>query len=101
MQLSAEQVRDIARLARIAVTDEEVEKFRTELSGILEYVEQLNEVDVEGVEPTSQVTGLENRWRTDEVNYEFTREQMLDSAIETAEDHLKVKQVLKSKKNTE
>lgn len=91
MQLSEDQVRHIAKLARIRLRDEEIQKFQTELSAILEYVEQLNEVDTTTVLPTSQVTGLENHLREDKVTYEFSRETMLKSAIETAEDHLKVK----------
>ena len=87
-------MRDIAALARLSFSDEEIAKLRTELSAILGYVDQLNEVNTDGVEPTSQVTGLENRWREDAANFEFTREQMLASAIETAEDHLKVRRVL-------
>lgn len=93
MQLTPEEVQKIARLARIKLTDAEVQKYQTELSAILDYVEQLNEVNTDDIDPTSQVTGLENRWREDTVNYEFTREDMLESALETAEDHLKVKAV--------
>ena len=95
MQLTSEEVKKIARLARIRLTDADVKKYQTELSAILNYVEQLNEVNTDDVEPTSQVTGLENRWRDDSVNYEFTRADMLESALETAEDHLKVKAVFK------
>lgn len=95
MKLSQDEVRSIATLARIALTDTEVEQLRGELSSILEYVEQLNAVPTDDVEPTSQVTGLENVWRDDEVTNQFTREQMLDSVIETAEDHLKIKAVFK------
>lgn len=93
MQLSEDDVKHIAKLARIAIKDDEITKYRIELSAIFEYVEQLNELDTEHVEPTSQVTGLENRWREDVVESNFTREEMLASAIETAEDHMKVKQV--------
>lgn len=96
MQLSEDQVRHIAKLARIRLRDDEIQKFQTELSAILNYVEQLNDVDTTNVVPTSQVTGLENRMRDDEVTYEFSRETMLKSAIETAEDHLKVKGIFSS-----
>ena len=97
MKLTREQVLQIANLARIAVTEDDIPKYQQELSAILEYVEQLNEVDVTNIEPTSQVTGLENQTRPDVVNYHFTREEMLASAIETAEDHVKVKAVFKEK----
>lgn len=55
----------MAELARIALSDAEVEKFQTQLSGILEYVGQLGEVNTDGVEPTAQVTGLTNVTRPD------------------------------------
>lgn len=95
MKLTRDQVLKIAQLARLALQPQEIERFQTELSAILNYVEQLNTVDTSQVEPTSQVTGLENRTRPDVVTYTFTREQMFASAIETAEGHVKVKTVLR------
>lgn len=91
--LSKEEVLKIAKLARLELSADEVEKYQHELSSILEFVEQLKQVDTTNVIPTYQVTGLENHTRTDEINYTFTRAQMLASAIDTAEDHLKVKGV--------
>ena len=67
MKLTKQQVQHVATLARIGLTDAEVTKFQTQLSGILDYVEQLNEVNTDGVEPTAQVTGLTNVTREDEV----------------------------------
>ncbi len=67
MSLTPEQVRHVAKLARLRLSEAEVEKFSTQLSSILDYVVILNEVDTEGVAPTSQVTGLENVTRKDEV----------------------------------
>ncbi|MBI4032288.1 Asp-tRNA(Asn)/Glu-tRNA(Gln) amidotransferase subunit GatC [Candidatus Berkelbacteria bacterium] len=55
----------LAQLARLALTDEEVERYQRELGAILGYVEQLQEVDVTNIEPTSQVTGLMNVLRDD------------------------------------
>ena len=95
--LSKEQVLKIADLARLALTDDEVERYQQELSAILEYVEQLNELDTDQVEPTTQVTGLLNVVRDDVVDYEFTRVEMFKSAISTAEDHLQVSSVFKKK----
>jgi aspartyl-tRNA(Asn)/glutamyl-tRNA(Gln) amidotransferase subunit C len=60
IMLTQEQVRRIAKLARLNLNDSEVLKFSTQLSGILDYVKMLEEVDTEGVEPTYQVTGLTN-----------------------------------------
>lgn len=95
--LSKEQVLKIADLARLALTDDEVERYQQELSAILEYVVQLNELDTDQVEPTTQVTGLLNVVRDDAVDYEFTRVEMFKSAISTAEDHLQVSSVFKKK----
>lgn len=67
MSLTPEQVRHVAKLARLRLSEAEVEKFTGQLSVILDYVAILNEVDTEGVEPTSQVTGLANVTRPDEV----------------------------------
>ena len=63
--LTADQVRHIAKLARLRLTDEEVEKFAPELSSILQYIDTLSKVNTENIEPTSQVTGLTNRLRED------------------------------------
>ena len=65
MKLSKEEVKHIALLARLGLSEEEMEKYTQQLSSILDYVEQLKEVDTEGVEPTAQVTGLENVLRSD------------------------------------
>lgn len=64
-KLTATQVRHIAKLARLELSDAEVEKFTTELTAILTYVEQLQEVDTKGIEPTAQVTGTKNVFRED------------------------------------
>ena len=53
MAISEEQVRHVARLARLALSDEEVERFRAQLSAILDAVGKVSELDLEGVEPTS------------------------------------------------
>jgi len=66
-KLSIKDVEHIAKLSKLKLNDIEKEKFANQLSGVIEYVEQLNEVNTEGVEPTSQSTGLENVFREDEV----------------------------------
>jgi len=65
-KISKETVKHIAKLARIKLSDKEVEKFSGQLSSVFEYMEILEEVDTEGVEETSQVTGLENVAEKDE-----------------------------------
>ena len=79
MALTKEEVLHIAKLARLELKAEEVEKFRTQLSEILEYVGQLSKVDTTGIEPIAQITGLQNVTREDRVEGcdQETRELML------------------------
>ncbi len=85
----------MARLARLTVTEEEVDKYRSELSEILKYVEQLQNADVEGLEPTSQVTGLKNVTREDEVtDYGVTPDDLLRIAPDKEGRHVKVKRMI-------
>jgi len=85
----------LARLARLTITDEEVEKYRAELSEILKYVEQLQNVDIEGLEPTSQVTGLKNVMAEDEIkDYGVTADDLLNVAPHKEGRHVKVKRMI-------
>ena len=65
-----------------------------ELGQIVEFVEQLSAVDVDGVEPTDQVTGLVDVWREDEVRPSMPREQLLANAPAQKDGYIKVKRVL-------
>jgi len=65
--LTRDQVLHIAKLARITLTAEEVDKMTSELTSILKYVDVLNEVDTASIEPTAQITGLTNTFREDVV----------------------------------
>ena len=67
MSIDHATVRRIARLARIKVSDDEVPRLANELNGILGWIEQLNEVDVSGVEPMTSVVAMKMKWRADEV----------------------------------
>ena len=68
MSVDLATVKRVARLARLAVTEEEAERMTGELNGILGFVEQLSEVDVEGVEPMTSVTPMQMKKRADVVN---------------------------------
>lgn len=85
----------IAGLARLGLNEQEKEKLAKDLVAILDFVEKLKEVDVEGVEPTAQATGLQNISRTDEVRKEDEqcRKQILANAPETKDNFIKVKAV--------
>ncbi len=67
MLLDKATVRRIARLARLEVADERLEPLAQELNNILGWIEQLNEVDTEGVAPMTSVAAMKLRWRDDEV----------------------------------
>lgn len=94
MSITKDEVEHIAHLARLGLTEEEKEKFAQQLSSILDYVEQLKEVDTEGVEPTAQVTGLENIFRSDEIeDSDEIRDKLLKQAPDIEDDLIKAKAV--------
>lgn len=86
MQVDETTVRRIARLARIKITDEEAKSLEGELSGILNWVEQLDEVDTDGVEPMTRVVAQELKMREDKV----TDGEIADAIVKNApmvDDH--------------
>jgi aspartyl-tRNA(Asn)/glutamyl-tRNA(Gln) amidotransferase subunit C len=94
-QLTRDDVLKLARLARLDLTDAEIEEFSKELTTILQYVEQLKNVDVEGLQPTSQVTGLKNVVRDDTVqDYGVSPEDLLKNVPHTQDGLIKVKRML-------
>ena len=96
-QLTADEVKSIAKLAQLKLTEEEVSKFQDQLSEVLNYVEVLNELDTEKVEPTSQVTGLENVTREDEVKSSLSLNETLSGASETEREMFATKAVFQNK----
>lgn len=94
-KLTREDVLKLARLSRLHLSDEEVDRFQKEITAILGYVEQLQSVDLKGVIPTSQVTGLQNVMRPDEVkDYGASPEDLLKNAPATQDGHFKVRRML-------
>jgi len=92
--LDQEQVHKVAHLARLALTPEEETQLSGELSQILEYVEQLNELDTEGVPPTTRAIELSNITREDLLTPDEFREALLDNAPDRDGDFFKVPQIL-------
>jgi aspartyl-tRNA(Asn)/glutamyl-tRNA(Gln) amidotransferase subunit C len=88
--IDREQVLHVARLARLKLADEEVERMASELSGILEHVEHINELDLGGVEPTSHVVAVENVLRPDEPRPSWPRDDVLESAPDPASGSFRV-----------
>lgn len=93
--LSRDDVLKLAKLARLALSDDEVAEFSAELTAILHYVEQLQAVDVSDLAPTAQVTGLTNVMRPDEArSYGYEPSELLKLAPATEDRQIKVKKVL-------
>ena len=77
MKLSKSQVENVAKLARLELTEAEIDQYTKELSAIMDYVESLNKLDVQGVEPTYHVVPLRNVLREDETRPSFKTEELL------------------------
>jgi len=84
------QVLHVAKLARLELSDEEVERMTEELSGILAHVDRISQMDLEGVEPTSHVVALENVLRADVPRPSLPREVALRSAPEPVDGAFRV-----------
>ncbi|HKB21254.1 MAG TPA: Asp-tRNA(Asn)/Glu-tRNA(Gln) amidotransferase subunit GatC [Methyloceanibacter sp.] len=86
MSVDRATVRRIARLARIAITDDEARRLEQELSGILDWVAQLNEIDTSAVEPMTRVAAMKIKMRKDEVTDGFCADDILKNAPKV-DDH--------------
>ena len=95
MKITLEEVRRIAHLAHLRFTDDELEALRGELDQILGYVDQLNELDVSGVEPAAGVTaGRLARWREDVRGDTLESQEVMNNAPDSGEGHFKVPRVI-------
>jgi len=94
MSVTNEQVRHIARLARIAMSDDELERLLPELNNILGWVEQLGEVDTDGVEPLTAVIDQKMRLREDIVNDGNIRDEVLANAPDAQHGFFAVPKVI-------
>lgn len=94
MKLSKSEVEHIAKLARLKLSDEDAATYSQQLSDILDYVEKMNAVDTTGVEETSQVTGLINIMRNDEIIDSGIDKELVDSAPDSGNGYVKVPKVL-------
>ncbi|GAB6100008.1 Asp-tRNA(Asn)/Glu-tRNA(Gln) amidotransferase subunit GatC [Halanaerocella petrolearia] len=94
MKLDKETVERVAHLARLELTEEEVEEFTEQLSDILGHAEKLNELDTEDVEPMAHVLPVNNVLRDDEVRESLDREEALANAPEKEQGMFKVPQIV-------
>lgn len=94
-QISTDDVKHLASLSAISLSDDELDSFRDDLERIISYIEQLGELDTAGVEPTYQVTGLENIYREDEVAADgISAEVFVDASHQPINNQFKVPKVL-------
>ena len=94
MALSTDEVRHVARLARIALSEEEVVRMQAQLSSILDHFEVLSEIDTDEVPPTAQSFELTNVERADEAGDTVSREAALESAPRREDGYFRVRAVL-------
>lgn len=94
-KLSRDDVLKLAKLARLSLEESEIKEFEAQINEILRYIEQLQKVDVSGLKPTSQVTGLTNVMRQDEVaDYSLTPEDLLRGVPHKQDGLIKVKRMI-------
>lgn len=93
-RISKDEVKHVANLARLAITEDEATTFTKQLDDIITYAEQLNELDTTGVEPTTHVLDLKNVMRKDEPKKWITQEDALKNAPDKQDGQFKVPSVL-------
>ncbi|MCS7192871.1 MAG: Asp-tRNA(Asn)/Glu-tRNA(Gln) amidotransferase subunit GatC [Armatimonadetes bacterium] len=94
MPLSREEVLHVALLARLELSEEDIERYTWELNRVLEHIEKLKELDVEGVEPTSHAVPLSNVFRPDEPGKPMLREEVLMNAPDAIDGYFRVPRVV-------
>lgn len=92
--ISEDQVKHVAHLARLSLQPPEIELFTRQLNEILDYIEQLNEVPTDDVEPTSHILDLVNVFRQDDVQSQIETEALLANAPETAHHYFVVPRIV-------
>ena len=94
-KLSRGDILKLAQLAKLDLTEAEIDEFQTEITDILGYVEMLKDIDTDGLHPTYQVTGLINVMRRDEtVDYGATKEELLKNLPRRDGDYIKVNRMI-------
>ncbi|GAF65537.1 Asp-tRNA(Asn)/Glu-tRNA(Gln) amidotransferase subunit GatC [Alkalihalobacillus trypoxylicola] len=93
-QITKDQVKHVAHLARLAITEEEAEMFTEQLDNIISFAEQLNELDTEGVEPTTHVLNMTNVLREDKPDKGLPVEEVLKNAPDHEDGQVRVPSIL-------
>jgi aspartyl-tRNA(Asn)/glutamyl-tRNA(Gln) amidotransferase subunit C len=93
-KIDESQVRQVAKLSRLDLTDDEVARFSIELSAIVEYIEKLNELDIDSVEPLAHCLPIGNVFRADEIRPSLDTEAALSNAPQRHDEYFKVPKIL-------
>lgn len=93
-KISRSDVLKLAKLSKITLTEKQVDKLTEEFEALLEYIDQLQQVDTEGLEPTNQVTGLVNVMRSDSEKNTTSKDELLKNLPDRQGDLIKVRRVL-------
>ncbi len=93
-RITIEEVKHVANLARLAITEEEATKFQKQLDAIISFAEELNEIDTEGIEPTSHVLDMKNVLREDKSTKGLPVEEVLRNAPDHQEGQVKVPSIM-------
>ncbi|KAF0090998.1 MAG: aspartyl-tRNA(Asn)/glutamyl-tRNA (Gln) amidotransferase subunit C [Fusobacteria bacterium] len=94
MGITINDVKHVAILSRLGLNDEELQKYEEELNDVLNFMEKLNELDTQGVEPTSHVLDIHNVFRTDIIEKSLDLEDVLANAPDREDDYFKVPSIL-------
>lgn len=94
MSVSLDEVRHLAALSEINLNDDELTSLTADIDNIVDYINQLDELDTDNVEPTFQLTGLHNIWREDTIEPQLPRERLLELAPAAENNQVKVPKVL-------
>jgi aspartyl-tRNA(Asn)/glutamyl-tRNA(Gln) amidotransferase subunit C len=93
-QISSDDVVKLATMSSLQLADDEIAQLGTDITNIFGYIEQLNELDTEGVGPTYQVNHLSNVWREDDVAESLTGDTLVSLAADAVDQQIKVPKVL-------
>ncbi len=94
MKITREEVEHVSRLARLKLSDAELDSLTGEMDAILDYVEQLNTLETDDIIPTAHAVPMENAFRADECKPGFTTEQALSNAPDATENAFRVRRVI-------
>ena len=93
-EISLDEVKKIAKLSRLKITDEEAEKFSSQLTDILKYAEKINEINTDNIPPTSHSIDIKNALRADTVKPSYSRESIMRNAPEPENGFYKVPKII-------